>query len=143
VLSLTLAQTSICLDAHLSLSSLRRQQLTTPTRGVFGRFGASLSRAAAVESARRGPCRGRATWTRPRTPVRTPDEGSGGPGDFGRPSGTTTTSTGSGPSPRGGYALPGDGRSLAPGDGRRRRRDAAGADATGNDAAARCGAAVP
>lgn len=49
----------------------------------------------------RGGIRGRLCEPRTKDP--------GGPGECGRPPGTTTTSAGSGPSPRGGFAPPADG----------------------------------
>lgn len=68
---------------------------------------ATLSRAT-VEG-QTGPRPRESNVGKPRTPGRPPDEGSGGPGECGQPPGTTTTSTGSSPSPRGGYAAPADG----------------------------------
>ena len=68
---------------------------------------ATLSRA--TVAGQTGPRPRESNVGKPRTPGRPPDEGSGGPGECGQPPGTTTTSTGSGPSPRGGYAAPADG----------------------------------
>jgi hypothetical protein len=73
--------------------SLRRR-LTKPARGVRLHSRTAVSRAASAGT-RRGPPPPESNVGKPRTPVRTPDEGSGGPGEDGQPTGTTTTSAGS------------------------------------------------
>lgn len=110
-LSLSLLQLS---RAHWSRTSSSRCCDGDGSRRQHGEccFGgsnveATLSRA--TVAGQTGPRPRESNVGKPRTPGRPPDEGSGGPGECGQPPGTTTTSTGSGPSPRGGYAAPADG----------------------------------